>query len=189
MRVSTPADRSYKIEEVPARSDRSPLSRWALNVTPNGFASNPGATMAVAFTNLLPELRENRVKLAPKPIEVKIAWACSIDGKPVVVERGVVSGVPAFEMERPTKLWKQMKGGQLVDSLLLEGEAWTHAPDAEVWAALAVAVTAAKVSGRELRRVNDAVAMALLYRCGLEPRMDRLPNAPTQAKIVERVGA
>jgi hypothetical protein len=158
----------------------SPTGRFALTTNHSGNPSRPAATVANAYTKLVQERQASIPEHVPPLAEIALKFAGrKPDGSGWgLFDRGVVRGRVTLEPNRPTKYHKPSKldAGDLVDELMMGGEAWGNHIDREIWAALLLQLKTLDASPREARAINDAVAIALCLRAGLIVHPGSLPT-------------
>jgi hypothetical protein len=175
---------TYALTEVPKVAPDSG-SRFYLPQTPAGWAADPGEQLGNAFSSLLGVRQASMKALAPEPVAIRLKLAeRESSGEWVLRDRGEVVAVPSRQSERPGQRWSGMKGGELLDSFGLGGEAWRKAPDDAVFEALRVVCEAHDLSGRGWRELNDSVCRLIALRAGCEVAADSLPPVSTMARTV-----
>jgi hypothetical protein len=173
-----PANEGYELTTVPpTKSDRS---RFALGRLAEGWDSpSPAAAVAQAYERLLIQRQEEAAPIVPekKTVALKYVRRDAGSGDWVIRNRGSVEAVPTFAGTPPSRFSRlRSTGGALLDELLLGGDAWDKARDDAVWDALRELCEAEFPDGLTLRRLNEAVALALLLRHGIDLRPDQLPQ-------------
>jgi len=155
-------------------------SRYALGVTPGGFAASGGVAgnVAAIYGNLL-AARIAEAKAAPPPMQDVVLKAVVVrDGSYDLADRGSVSRPMELESKRPSKRWRKLAGGAFLDSFFLGADAFQSGPDLEVFEAALALSEQLKAKGRSLRSINDSVAVLCCLRAGLSVSADQLPHPP-----------
>jgi hypothetical protein len=155
-----------------------------LSRTPAGHG-NPltGDAGTVAYNAL--KFADDRVQAAQaNPIQNRYPLkAVLFDGEGYsLVARGAVEGHLTVQPHRPSKLWKQLKAGELIDSFLMGSDAYRSAPDSEVYDALLAVCEAERITAEGLRQLNIAVAITLAVRVGFVVLPENLPNPGTASE-------
>lgn len=167
----------YNPYDVPASTK---TSRFLVGRTAAGWPTrSEGETLATTAGSLIADRIVDQPKFDPI---VEVALKCVVveDGEAVVVDRGTVRGRQTLSNTRPGKRisWPRSKA-ELFDSFLMGAGAWSSAPDDVVMDAFRQVVEDAGISDSGvLRRLNDAVAIGLAARAGLQLRYDSLPHPP-----------
>lgn len=157
---------SYEPRDVPENPHGS---RWLLDRTPKGWPVEPRRNAAECFAVLAGQTAASVPRFEQPTVTVVVKWGDSLG----VRERGAVTLPQVRESLRPGKIGKcKLKGGALLDSLALGGEAWEKSTDHEAYAALAEFAAEVGLSGQPLRSWNDALARLLAARAGVELRAD-----------------
>ena len=174
------ANPSYDVTSVPEAPGDG--SRYALEVGPGGFAATGGVcgNIVAVYSQLLgARIAEAKAALPPLQ-EVALKAVVIREGQYMLASRGVVSGPLAFENRRPVRRWRKKLGGAFLDSLFLgqEDGAFGQGPDLEVFEAMLALAEQQKFSGRQLRSLNDQVALLVLARAGVSCSVEQLPHPP-----------
>jgi hypothetical protein len=169
---------AVKAESVPAAPGGG--SRFALTKTLAGWSvSSVAAAVAHAYGSLLDARKRDAAKFVPASVSVSLRYPVKRGGGWELADRGTICVQPKFENRRPSKLWKQIKGGAFLDSFFLGEDAWLHGSDGEVWAALLDVCEAYNPPGRERRLLADQVAIAVAARAGVDVSFTDLPYPPS----------
>jgi hypothetical protein len=177
--TTTKTERGYDPYKAPPAPEGS---RFAVNQTPAGITARP----AEAAAHTLQELARDRIaeakELTPPMKKVKLfAAARTTDGDYRLVPRGTVTARPSFETTYSGKFGGGEPSPRIIDDLLLGDEKVTkNVRDEVVWASLVELAASLQATGRDLRGLNDAVALALLIRQGIATEPFSLPNIPTE---------
>lgn len=155
--------KGYEPRDVPENPHGS---RWLLDHTPVGWPVEPRRNAAECFAVLAGQTAASVPRFEQPTVTVVVKWA-SASG---IRERGAVTLRQVKESLRPGKLGKvkHLRGGALLDSLALGGEAFEKATDHECYAALAEYAVEVGLTGQPLRTWNDALARLLAARAGVE---------------------
>jgi hypothetical protein len=161
----------YDIHDVPALPDRS---RWLLASTPSGFAMAPQETFSLALRSLLGERIAAMSARTAEPVTVKLKMVVKRGDGYELAERGEFAAVPTAVSARPGQRWRQGEKtpGEAFDGLFLGLEPWERMPDGEAWECAVKVAEAARLDGRALRTLNDALAVLLLARAGFPQLRD-----------------
>jgi hypothetical protein len=166
---------TYNPKAIPANPNGS---RFALQRTPEGWPVNDSTEcFAIIAERLTQELTEATPEALPETVKVELSYVALIEGEYQLVPRGAIERIPERQGQRPTKFGKtKLEGGALLDSFLLgEPEGYGKATDRQVWLAVVKYANEAQPTTAALRRLCDAVALAVCLRAGLVVRKDALP--------------
>jgi hypothetical protein len=167
---------AYNLESLPATDGRS---RFARPENFEGHRVQPAGAVAAAYIELAQERLRQAPEASPPKKTVRLWYVGQTEsGEWVKVPRGQVERTPDLKVASSQRFGKlKSQGGQLLDEVFL-GE--TDARDDALYAALLELCEQIKPASRELRAINDALAILLLARAGISIRADELPNIGTE---------
>jgi hypothetical protein len=171
----------YQVPEAPGGG-----SRFFLASTPAGWGTAPSENVAGVYRALLADRQREAAGFTPAPVEVQLKQVSLVGGDYVLEDRSVVARMPSFESRRPGQRWRKLEGGALLDSFYVGGDAFTKAPDLEVWEAMRDTADAHLLTGKALRQLCDWTAVLVCLRAGVAIKDSELPYV--QSFIREAAG-
>jgi hypothetical protein len=153
-------------------------SRWRLPVSPGGWPSPPAKTFASVLSSLVADRIGEAEDHRPEPVVVRLRMVVKRGDEYELAERGAGSleRAPVYQNRRPGKRFNRLQGETLLFSVFTGGEGFELAPDDCVWAAACDVAAADQMGVRELRALNDSLAIVLAARAGVLVRREELPH-------------
>jgi hypothetical protein len=164
--ITEPTSRSFRPEDVPPSG--SATIRLPLGVHPNGSTGEPGTVLAnIAWNEMLERQKEAPLPHPPETVEIELKKVVRTKDGYKLADRPSVKAVPQRLNTRPGKFTSlDVEGADILASFLLGQEAYELAPDRLVWQSLLEAVEQTEATGHALRKLCDAVALAVCTRAG-----------------------
>jgi len=167
---------SYTLNEVPP-APAGFGSRFYLPRSTGGWPAEADDQLGDAYASLAMARKASQPKAPPPTVSVALKLAVKDAGAWTLRDRGKIELEQTIANTRPGKLGAcKLEGGALLDSFMLGEEAWETATDQAVWEALRVTLEVHGASGRGWRTANDAVAVAICARAGVEVKAGALPD-------------
>jgi hypothetical protein len=163
-----------------------PASRFDRPLSPRGWSVERGENAGAQWLRLADAAQR---EAEPQQVEVRRVHLRRVgkvrdQDRFVLVPRGTVEAIPQLQLQMPRRIGKvaDARGGALIDSFLARavGGPWTKLRDSAIWRGLLEWAQETQPTGQALRSANDAVAIGILTRHGIQATAPNLSHGLVQ---------